>query len=429
MKSYTKYKDAQLGWLGKIPEHWELKKSKYLFDITKRISGELGHNVLSITQKGIKIKDTESGGGQLSMDYSKYQIVDKGDFGMNHMDLLTGYVDISKYDGVMSPDYRVFKLKDKESDARYMLYLFQKGYWDKLFFPLGQGSSELGRWRLPADEFKLFKFPVPSKIEQIAIADFLDNQTTQIKKFIELKEKSIELLKERKTTIINHAVTKGLDSSVEMKDSRIEWLGEIPKHWEVKKLKHLCRMNINTLGEKTKGSYKFSYVDIGSVSKDFGIKKTEVFEYKKAPSRARRLAKKGDTIISTVRTYLKAIDFIDDKKSEHVFSTGFAILQPNKNVLPEYLSFLVKSNAFTDQVTVNSKGMSYPAINSDDLGELVILHNDKSEQLEILRHIKSRSLEIDNSVSQIEKEITIIKEYQQSLISEAVTGKIDVRKK
>jgi type I restriction enzyme S subunit len=429
MKNYTKYKDSQLGWLGEIPEHWEVKKSKYMFDITKRISGELGHNVLSITQKGIKIKDTESGGGQLSMDYSKYQIVDKGDFGMNHMDLLTGYVDISIYDGVMSPDYRVFKLKDKESDARYMLYLFQKGYWDKLFFPLGQGSSELGRWRLPADEFKLFKFPVPPKIEQIAIADFLDNQTTQIKKFIELKEKSIELLKERKTTIINHAVTKGLDSSVEMKDSSIEWLGEIPKHWEVKKLKHICRMNINTLGEKTKGSYKFSYVDIGSVSKDFGIKKTEVFEYKKAPSRARRLAKKGDTIISTVRTYLKAIDFIDDKKSEYVFSTGFAILQPSKNVLPEYLSFLVKSNAFTDQVTVNSKGMSYPAINSDDLGELVILHNDKSEQLEILRHIKSRSLEIDNSVSQIEKEITIIKEYQQSLISEAVTGKIDVRGK
>ena len=259
-KTYPSYKNSGIGWIGELPSDWEVKKVKYLFDITKRISGELGHNVLSITQRGIKIKDIESGGGQLSMDYSKYQLFDKGDFGMNHMDLLTGFVDISKYDGVMSPDYRVFKLKDKECDARYMLYLFQKGYWDKLFFHLGQGRSELGRWRLPADEFNLFQLPVPMPAEQAVIANFLDKKTAGIKSFIELKEKAIKLLKERKTAIINEAVTKGLDPNVEMKDSGIEWLSEIPKHWEVKKLKYLSKIKTgekDSIDKEPDGAFPF----------------------------------------------------------------------------------------------------------------------------------------------------------------------------
>ena len=109
----VKLKESGVEWIGEIPEGWKVRRLKYIFKILKRISGELGHNVLSITQTGIKIKDTESGEGQLSMDYSKYQYVFRGDFAMNHMDLLTGYVDISKYDGVISPDYRVFNLIDK----------------------------------------------------------------------------------------------------------------------------------------------------------------------------------------------------------------------------------------------------------------------------------------------------------------------------
>src|SRR5690606_38616440 len=105
---YTKYKKSSISWVGEIPEHWQVKRLKHIFKIQKRIAGELGHNVLSITQNGIKIKDIDSGKGQLAMDYSKYQRIYAGEFGMNHMDLLTGYVDISKYNGVISPDYRVF---------------------------------------------------------------------------------------------------------------------------------------------------------------------------------------------------------------------------------------------------------------------------------------------------------------------------------
>ncbi len=203
----AKLKDSDVEWIGQIPEHWQVKRLKYVFQILKRISGELGHSVLSITQKGIKVKDTESGAGQLSMDYSKYQFVYKGDFAMNHMDLLTGYVDISKYDGVISPDYRVFDLIEPNSNKEYMLLLLQLCYSNKVFYAHGQGVSMLGRWRFPAENFNIFPFPVPPKSEQIEIADFIAKTNKKIAKAISLKEKEIEKLKEYKASLINSVVT------------------------------------------------------------------------------------------------------------------------------------------------------------------------------------------------------------------------------
>jgi len=163
-------------WLDFIPPDWEQRKIKGLFKITKDISGELGHEVISITQRGAEIKDIESGEGQLSMDYSKYQLVKTGNFLMNHMDLLTGYVDISKFDGVTSPDYRVFFLSDKNSQPRFFLYVFQHCYKSKIFYGYGRGSSKLGRWRFPAVEFDNFYMPVPPLEEQKLISRYLDRE-------------------------------------------------------------------------------------------------------------------------------------------------------------------------------------------------------------------------------------------------------------
>ena len=241
-KPYPKYKESGVDWLGKIPEGWEIKRSKYLFEIKKRIAGKNGFDVLSITQKGIKIKDIESGAGQLSMDYSKYQFVEIGDFAMNHMDLLTGYVDISKYYGVTSPDYRVFSIIDNKNNSQYFLYLLQMGYKNKIFYAFGQGSSQLGRWRLPTDQFKGFYFPFPPLKEQTQIANYLDQKTKKIDTLIEKQQTLIELLKEKRQALISHVVTKGLDDSVAMKDSGVTWLGEIPEGWKQKKLKYFARI-------------------------------------------------------------------------------------------------------------------------------------------------------------------------------------------
>ncbi len=223
--SYEKYKDSGIAWLGEVPEHWEVRRLKYLFQIQKRIVGELGFDVLSITQSGIKIKDITSGVGQLAMDYSKYQRIYAGEFGMNHMDLLTGYVDVSKFDGVISPDYRVFTQIDTNSDKSYLLKLLQLCYKRKIFYAEGQGAAQLGRWRLPSDNFNNFKFPVPPPEEQTAIARFLDYKLSKINRFIRKKKQLIQLLNEQKAAIINQAVTKGLDPHARMKDSGVEWLG------------------------------------------------------------------------------------------------------------------------------------------------------------------------------------------------------------
>jgi len=215
-----------------------------LFEIRKRIVGEEGHQVLSITQRGIKVKDIESNDGQLSMDYSKYQIVHPGDFAMNHMDLLTGFVDISAYSGVTSPDYRVFAVRDGVlCEPRYFLYLLQNAYRQKIFYAFGQGASEFGRWRFPTDQFNDFRFPSPRPSEQAAIATFLDRETGKIDALIAKQERLLALLAEKRQAIISHAVTKGLNPDAPMKDSGVTSLGEVPVHWKLKPMRYVSHLN------------------------------------------------------------------------------------------------------------------------------------------------------------------------------------------
>lgn len=145
------------------------------------------------------------------MDYSKYQLVHKGDFAMNHMDLLTGFVDISRYDGVTSPDYRVFTLEHQQSTAEYYLNILQMGYLDKLFYPLGQGAANIGRWRLPTEAFNEFVAPCPPKKEQEDITNFISTTFQKIDNLLEKATKAVSLMKERKTALISAAVTGKID--------------------------------------------------------------------------------------------------------------------------------------------------------------------------------------------------------------------------
>lgn len=199
--------ESNIDWIGLVPITWELKKLKYIFSIKKVIANELGHEVLSVTQKGIKIKDIKSNKGQQSLNYSKYQKVDRGDFIMNHMDLISGSIDISPYDGVTSPDYRVFTIRDQDYDPRYFLHIFQFCYSNKIFFGLGQGVSQLGRWRMSAGQFNNFIVPCPSIKEQVLIADYLDKITKTTNEAVSKKLLVIEKLQEYRTSIISDTVT------------------------------------------------------------------------------------------------------------------------------------------------------------------------------------------------------------------------------
>lgn len=201
-------KDSGSVWFGSIPINWQMKRLKYVFHIQKDIAGEEGHTVLSITQRGIIPKDFSNNEGQFANSYANYQLVHKGDFAMNHMDLLTGWVDISKYEGVTSPDYRVFVLNDKNGMCpEYYLYMMQMCYSARIFYGLGQGVSGMGRWRLQADKFLNFHIPIPSYDEQKIIADYITDKVNHIEVEIDKRNKLVEKYQEYKKSLIYEVVT------------------------------------------------------------------------------------------------------------------------------------------------------------------------------------------------------------------------------
>lgn len=195
-------------WFEEIPCNWVMKRIKYLFHIKKDIAGKEGYTVLSITQRGIQPKDLSKNEGQIAANYSQYQLLAPGDFAMNHMDLLTGWVDISKYSGVTSPDYRVFVLDDAEkNDSSYYLYLMQMCYFNRIFYGLGQGVSGMGRWRLQADKFLNFPVVVPPVDEQKEIASYLNEKCSCIEVMIAKKQQYLTEIENYKKSLIYEYVT------------------------------------------------------------------------------------------------------------------------------------------------------------------------------------------------------------------------------
>jgi type I restriction enzyme S subunit len=201
-------KDSGVDWIGEVPTHWEVTKTKWIFEIVKRIYGKEDRDVLSITNRGLKIRDIESNEGQLAESYANYQVVNVNDFAMNSMDLLTGWVDCSPFEGVTSPDYRVFRFfPNKQQCHNYYKYLFQMCYKNRIFYRLGQGVSNLGRWRLQADQFMNMRLPQPPIHEQEEIATFLDKKNVQVDGLITDINEQIDKLKQYRQIVIHDAVT------------------------------------------------------------------------------------------------------------------------------------------------------------------------------------------------------------------------------
>ena len=194
----AKMKDSGVEWIGEIPENWAVMKTKYLFRILKRIAGQEGFDVISITQKGLKIKDINSNEGQIAENYSNYQFVFPGDFAMNHMDLLTGWVDLSTLTGVTSPDYRVFHKINESVNDDYYKYVFQSLYFNKVYYGLAQGVAEVGRKRLQAPAFKELKLPCPPADEPAKIAAYIKDKCMAIDALIGKKQTAINKWEEYK---------------------------------------------------------------------------------------------------------------------------------------------------------------------------------------------------------------------------------------
>lgn len=420
LQKYSEYKDSGVEWLGEIPNHWDLTRLGTRFEERKTKVSDKDFPPLSVTKNGT-IPQLDS--AAKSNDGDNRKLVKTGDFVINSRSDRKGSSGIAYQNGSVSLIYIVMEPKGIHSN--YCNYLLKSYNFIEEFYRMGHGIvADL--WTTRYDEMKAIMVGIPSCEEQTVIANFLDRKTVLIDQAVDIKQKQIELLKERRQILIHKAVTRGLNPNVKLKDSGVEWIGQIPEGWEVKRLKDVCCVNLNSLPENTNNNFEFNYVDIGSVTLESGINNIEKFSFKSAPSRARRIVKKGDTIISTVRTYLKAIDFIDEVKSSYIYSTGFAVLEPKEFVFPEFLAYFVRSDAFTEQVTVNSKGMSYPAINSNDMSRLTVVHCGFDEQIQIVKYIENATAKIATAISLKEQEIEKLKEYKATLINSAVTGKIKI---
>ena len=414
-KPYPSYKPSGVEWISEIPDKWVVRKLKIVcrFQYGKSLSeNERNDNGVPVYGSNGIVGYHD---GAITLEPC-IVVGRKGSFGkINYSNIKCFPIDTTFY---------IDKTTTKE-DLRWLYYLLLNLRLDED----NQDSAVPGLNREKAYDNII---PFPPYPEQQAIADFLDRETTRINAIIEKQNRLIELLKEKRSALITQAVTKGLDPNMRMKSSGVEWIGYIPEKWEVKRLRFAVKYNLETLSDNaTDPNYEIEYLDIGNVDGDGNILSTENLLFRDAPSRARRIVKNEDTIISTVRTYLKAIAFLENIPDNMIASTGFAVIQPQKDTVPKYLFYFFRSKFFVEQVVMNSKGVSYPAITPSqspfNLIDIPIILAPYHEQQTIADFLDRETAKIDTLMGKIRKQIDLLNEYKQSLITAAVTGKIDVR--
>jgi len=402
---------------------------KRLFKIRKRIAGALGFDVLAVTQQGVKLKDTTSGEGQLALDYSKYQIVETGDFAMNHMDLLTGFIDISAYNGVTSPDYRVFVPQTSvRIHKRFYLYVFQLCYLARIFYPLGQGSSQFGRWRLPREAFEGFEIPNPPPPTQKAIADFLDRKTATIDALIEKKKKLLDLLAEKRAALINQAVTTGLNPNLPMKDSGVPWIGEIPAHWQTRKLRYIAaklqgriivQPHLYFADEGVPIVFGYNIKD-GQIDES-GLSKVS-FEADRAHSHAR--AQAGD--LYTVRLGSPGMTAVVPDSLDGCHFASIMWVHQHERANSGWLCHAMNSAVVQAQINAANYGATLRQFNIADAVDWVLPFPPKAEQIAIAAFLDARLDRFLSSSRAVTEQIERLREYRQAVITAAVTGQLDV---
>ena len=417
MQKYDSYKDSGVQWLGEIPSHWEVKRTKYVWQETDCRSEYGSEQLLSVSQyDGVREAQSDS----RSESLKGYKVVKQDELVINIMLAWLGGLGVSNYEGIVSPAYCVYKLHDAQN-PRFLHYLYRTPMYLGEFARHSTGIVP-SRWRMYTDDFGEVLTLLPPIEEQNAMVAYLDEQTAKIDTAIAQQQKMIDLLNERKQIIINRAVTKGLNPNVKMKDSGVEWIGKVPEGWEIKKMKFICTVNDEVLPESS-GDFKIKYIEIGDVDFNNGIMGSSEYSFKEAPSRARRITRKGDVIISTVRTYLKAIAKIEE--DGYIVSTGFAVLRGH-NIMSDFLAYSLMTDSFVMRVLANSVGVSYPAITAADLMNLEIAIPPIKTQGEIIYYLQKNTKDINSAIKTAEKQIVLLQERKQIIINDVVTGKVKV---
>ena len=398
-----------------LPSHWSIVPNRYLF----RYDGmKVGQNfskyqLLSLTKEGVKEKDINAGGGKVPDSYDNYQTVKKGQmiFCLFDLDCSAVFSGLSSYDGMITSAYDVFTPTDL-IDGRYADYWFKYVFTNRYYMLFSKNI----RYTVSSEIFNSLKTPVPPKEEQQRIADFLDKKCSQIERLIKLQENEIEKLKEYKTSLITEKVSYGIENNVILRESGIEWLGSVPEHWEVKKLKFAY---VNRNEKYTEGIYP--YIALENIESHSGLYvETETnSNYELAGS---ILAEKGDVIFGKLRPYLAKALYIREKS---YVSSEFAVFGSDVNST-EFLKYLFLSSKFIDVINSSTYGTKMPRANIDFIKNLEVGVPSRKEQDIIVEFLNRKCCKIDELVAIKKKKIKELEEYKKSLIYECVTGKKEI---
>lgn len=429
INKYSKYKNSQIQWINKIPLHWKLSKVKHHFIIKNKKANEKKPTILSLARDGIKIRDISTGEGQIAESYYNYNSVDPGDLLLNPMDLYSGdNCNISKVKGVISPAYINLKNK-KKIESSYYNYYFKLQYWFMTFFSFGKGVSEENRWTLNTETILNYIIPVPPFEEQKQIANYLDNKTSKIDQLIIKNKKLIDLLEEKRTSLINQVVTKGLNPNVKMKDSGIEWIGQIPEHWKLSRLKFniskKAQYGANKEPEKNDEKLDVRYIRITDIDDNGFLKDSKVYLSKEDAKEF--LLNENDILFArSGATVGKA--YLHKNNLEKCCFAGYLIRYvPSKTLNSKFLLYFTLSKCYWSWIHYVSTQATIENVSADKYNELILPIPPLIEQENINEYLDNQTKNIDKTIEKVEKEIELLEEYKKSLIYNVVTGKVDIR--
>ena len=412
-------KHSGIAWIGDVPKQWRIVRTKNVFNVGKELVGEDSSHtqLLSLTTKGIKKVEIGSTSGKVPDSYDTYQIVHKDNlvFCLFDLDCSAVFSGVSPFEGMISPAYKVLSMQNGYYPQYY-------GYWFDYIFD-GRKYKYLSkniRYSLTYDEFASLGIVAPSYAEQKAIADFLDKKCEEIDELVALQEKIIEELKSYKQSVITETVCKGLNPNAPMKDSGVEWIGEIPEGWEVSRFKNIASVKANLVSPE-------QYPDLPQVApdnieKDAGI----LLNYKKVKDANiisdNHLFYKGQIVYSKIRPTLnKAIIAPFDG----LCSADMYPIETTQHT--KYMLYFILSGIFTKQVQriVNDR-VKMPKINKEEISTILAIIPPIPEQREIADYLDKKCSEIDQLISIKQQKIVELKEYKKSLIYEYTTGKKEV---
>ncbi|MCR5191041.1 MAG: restriction endonuclease subunit S [Bacteroidales bacterium] len=428
MERYNSYKDSGVKWLGEIPSHWDVIKSKYLWKESFSISENGNEELLSVSQyDGI----TPAKGDSRSESLKGYKIVSENDLVINIMLAWMGGLGVSKFDGIISPAYCVYKLT-KDSNPKYLHYLYKTPLYLAEFARHSTGVIP-SRWRMYTDDFGQVVSLLPPRKEQDAIVEYLDEKMAKIDAAIAQQQKMIDLLNERKQIIINRAVTKGLNPNAKMKDSGVEWIGEVPEGWEVRKTLFCLSMPITDGPHETPQLYEDGIpfvsaeaVSCGNGRIDFdhirGYISKEFYDEccKKYTPRLHDIY-----MIKSGATTGK-VALVDTNRIFTIWSP-LAVFRCDENVMcHDYMFYMLQSDLYQLQVQLGWSYGTQQNIGMRTLEKLKVPVPPINEQIEIANYIIEKSKPIDDAISIANRQISLLQERKQIIINEVVTGKVKV---